>query len=905
MKSILLKPVVRRRSRNIPSIIFLSGILVLALPLHAAVSSEAIEGNVRVQALSPTLVRIEQKGPQGFEDRKTLTVVNRDWAGVPVKVEKKEGHVLMSSPSYQVEIPAGAKDLLGVKVRSGSGDVLHTIAKADMKCGFLPVPSAMPSVWVMADSPRLVPPPWGAAPAPESCSDHPETSGWDMSNQAQDIYLFIPKSGDYAAFRQEFLKLTGPVPMPPLFAFGLWFSRYWPYSEDESLALMDEFRKRGFPLDLFVCDTDWRVGASTGYGVNEKLFPDMARYISRAHEKNVRTMFNDHPEPQSPGALDSKELAYREKGLSSLLNLGADVWWYDKNWGQHLKAPEGLTIEFWGMVVYRDITLKLRPERRPLIMSNVDGIWGGMRLTPSNPAAHRYPIWWTGDTLAFWEELRSGIENGVASGIDRMMPYINEDLGGHMLHATPELYTRWFQYGVLSPLPRPHSYPKSVQLPWAYGGEAERICREYAQLRYRLLPTVYTAVRHVYDDGTPLMRRCDLQWPQYPEAASGLQYLFGEDLLVAPQCFSGLDPIPASLLKTPDGDTGLRAEYFPNEKFEGVPKLVRTDTKLFYDWKVRPAGLPMNNVSVRWTGTIGPVEETGEYEFGLTSRDGARFWIGDTELISKNGVLKNRQEIEMTRARLKMEAGKSYPLKLEFFGKSGGECNLFFGAVSKTEDAAHQTRTLWIPPGRWQDVWTGETVEGPRTLSVTSDLEHTPMYVREGGMLVTAPLRMHSGIPVWDSLVVDAFIRSDRGNDQREIYEDDGLSNGYLRDQSSRTRMSMDTENGKTTLRVEPASGGILPAGFRRNWTFRFHVPAGSPVPEVSVNGKGLQVGQTAEKGARVTMLAPGGTRAFPFQGPGAVPGMKGGAVAEISIPDYPADKALTISVSTAGIPSK
>lgn len=867
---------------------------------HASSANEAIVGNVRVQALSPTLVRIEQKGPQGFEDRKTLTVVDRNWAGIPLDASKKDGHVLLKSPSYQIEIPADAKNLMGITLRGPSGEDLHTIAKADLKNDFLPTPGEMPKVWFLSDAPRLVPPAWGAAPAPDSCSENRETSGWDTKNQAQDLYLFLPKAGDYSAFRQEFLKLTGPVPMPPLFAFGLWFSRYWPYTEDESLALMDEFRKRGFPLDLMVCDTDWRVGASSGYGVNKKLFPDMARYIARAHEKNVRTLYNDHPEAQSPGALDPKEMAYRQDGVDSLLNIGADAWWYDKNWGKHLKAPDGLTIEFWGMVVYHDMTLRNRPDRRPLIMSNVDGIWGGMRLVPSNPASHRYPIWWTGDTLAFWEELRSGIDNGVTGGIDRMMPYINEDLGGHMLQATPELYTRWFQYGIFSPLPRPHSYPKSVQLPWAYGDVPEKICRKYAQLRYRLLPTIYTAVRSTYDTGTPLMQRCDLQWPQFPEAAGGLQYLFGEDLLVAPQCYSGLDPIPLALLKTPEGEPGLHAEYFANEKFEGTPKLVRTDKKLFFDWKLRPDGIPMSNVSVRWTGMLGPVAETGEYEFGLSSRDGSKFWIGDTELISKPEVLENRQKIELSKARFKLEAGKSYPIKVEFFGKEGGECNLFFGAVSKTGDKEHQTRSLWIPPGHWQDAWTGETLEGPKTITVTSDLEHTPIYVREGGLIATTPLRMHSGIPLWENLVVDAFVPPDAGATHREVYEDDGLSNGYLKDKFSRTRLSMKTEDGKTILRVEPAEGNFLQKSFHRNWTLRLHVPSGFSPSEFSVNGEVLQPGKGGQNGIGITLLKAGETRVFPLMGQGTVPGMKSGDVAEFSVPDYPADKALTVTLSTA-----
>ena len=874
----------------------LLAVFLIAYSIHAAAIPEAIVGEVRVQALSPTLVRIEQKGPKGFENRKTLTVMSRDWAGLPLKIEKKNGKVLLTTSAYQVEISDGAKDLAGIVLRSASGKVLHTVSEDDLEFGFLPSPGKMPKVWVMPDVPRLVPPAWGWTVAPDSCTENKETSGWDDKNQAQDLYLFVPQA-DYAAFRQEFLKLTGPVPLPPLYTFGLWFSRYYPYSDKQMLDLVDEFRAKGFPIDLMVCDTDWRMGKSHGYTANPKLFPDMAGYIAKAHEKNVRTMFNDHPEAQSPGVFDPKEIAYREQGLNSLLNIGADVWWYDRNWNKHLKPPEGLNLSFWGMVVYHDITLKNRPDRRPLIMSNVEGIQNGASFTPSHPAAHRYPIWWTGDTLAFWHVLRSGIENGVNGGIDRLMPYINEDLGGHILEEPPEQFIRSFQFGVFSPVVRPHSTPDVVRYPWAYGSEAEKICREYMQLRYRLLPMIYTAARHAHDTGAPLLQRCDLQWPKYPEAADGLQYLFGEDLLIAPQCYNGLDAVPVALLKTPEAKPGVKAEYFNNEKFEGKPKLVRTENKIAYHYSNRPGGLAKENVSVRWSGVFGPVAETAEYEFGLLSLDGSKLWIGDTQLIARTQTLKSRHSIGITTGRIKLEAGKTYPIKVEFFQKKGGECNLFFGSASKIDDKAHQTRSLWLPPGRWQDAWTGETLTGPTTITVTSDLEHTPIYVREGGMVVTTPLRMHTGIPMWDNLQVDAFVSADTGATEREIYEDDGVSNGYLNKKFSRTHMTMNTENGKTTLRIAPAEGEFLAKDFKRNWTLRLHLPAGQSPSKFSVNGERIQQGKAADKGVSVALLKPAAARVFPFPQPGTAPGLKSGDVAEIFIPNYPADKALTIEI--------
>jgi hypothetical protein len=81
----------------------------------------------------------------------------------------------------------------------------------------------------------------------------------------------------------------------------------------------------------------------------------------------------------------------------------------------HEPVP-GLQKEVWGMRMYHDITQRFYPDHRPLIMSNVQGIDNGKLVHPPSPAAHRYPIWWTGDTRAQWDDLRLGVQHGVDSG---------------------------------------------------------------------------------------------------------------------------------------------------------------------------------------------------------------------------------------------------------------------------------------------------------------------------------------------------------------------------------------------------------------------------------------------------------------------------------------------------------
>ena len=218
------------------------------------------------------------------------------------------------------------------------------------------------------------------------------------------------------------------------------------------------------------------AGASTGYQPNTNLFPNLPRFFTAAHAKNVKVLFNDHPEPvhRKASGLDAEELSYRFNGLSGRLNDGLDVWWYDRNWMVALVPPvPNLRKEVWGMRLYHDTTARVRPEQRPLIMANVDGIDNGIRRRPMNVAAHRYPFQWTGDIGPGWEFLRRGVENAVYAGVQSAFPYLSEDLGGHTSNPTTEQYIRWIEYGAFSPVYRPHCTHNLERMPWAFGPEAE------------------------------------------------------------------------------------------------------------------------------------------------------------------------------------------------------------------------------------------------------------------------------------------------------------------------------------------------------------------------------------------------------------------------------------------------
>jgi len=416
-----------------PDSTFLKAVALLVMcstTWFSRANDSVIVGSVRVQMLSGTVVRLESEGAEGFEDRNTFHVVNRNWPGTSFTSNLVFSEVIVTTANYVVHVPQGATSLSGTYITSPAGQVLFQYSGALTNSIWLPGPSENPQVVSFADTPRLIPPSWDTiTPAPPSAL-LASTSGWDTNNDAPDIYIFIP-NGSYQQLRQDFLQLTGPTEMVPLYALGAFDSHWYNYSDATALAQIENYRSHSIPLDILVCDTGWREGASTGYQPNTNLFPNLPRFFSEAHSNDVRVMFNDHPQPVGVSALDPVEVTYRYTNLTQILGEGLDIWWYDRNWPVTLYSPSpNLSYETWGMKVYHDATYGTNVPLRPIIMANVDGIDNGLRDRPMDVNAHTYPIQWTGDIQPTMTYLNYAIENAVNSGVACLFPYESDDLGG-------------------------------------------------------------------------------------------------------------------------------------------------------------------------------------------------------------------------------------------------------------------------------------------------------------------------------------------------------------------------------------------------------------------------------------------------------------------------------------------
>ena len=416
-----------------------------------------------------------------------------------------------------------------------------------------------------------------------------------------DWYLFA-YGHDYTAALGDFVKIAGRIPLPPKYTLGYWWSRYWIYTDEEILDLGREMRERGIPMDVMIVDMDWhytyqdmqkRLGPDdfgqrrgwTGYSWNRDLFPDPEGFLHDVHALGYRTALNLHPasgirpweecygpfvkdylsrtddydgpkdyvfgeEPYlyagnkqpvgQPGHLasvpyrmDQQEWAdaYFGSVIRPLERQGVDFWWLDWQQWRESKYVKDLSNTFWvNYAFFRD--KEINGTERPFIYHR----WGGL-------GSHRYQLGFSGDTYDEWSVLQflpwfTSTASNVGYG------YWGHDIGGHMQKrdhqrlTDPEMYTRWLQFGVFTPIFKTHS-TQSANLErkiWVYPDHYPYML-EAIRLRYTLSPYIYTFARESYDTGVSLCRPLYYAWPEANEAYDYKEeYLFGDRILATAIC---------------------------------------------------------------------------------------------------------------------------------------------------------------------------------------------------------------------------------------------------------------------------------------------------------------------------------------------------------------------------------
>jgi len=422
------------------------------------------------------------------------------------------------------------------------------------------------------------------------------------------LRFYLIAGPDAFTVLERYTSLTGRPPVPPIWVAGYMQSRYGYRNEEDYRWLMDNFRDRDIPCDVLIFDLDWfGRGVMGNLWWNGENFPDGPGFQREVHDRNFRTITIVEPymfeksynfteakekglfvmkEDGSPyvfpfwgGApaalLDFSDPATRDwfgEKIARIKESGVDAWWTDLNEPEKefadmryeigpRDAGHNLQAFLMNRAIY-DLYSERYPDQRLFIMSR-SGFAGIQRFGSGI---------WSGDVMATFRHLENQVPIALSVSLSGI-PMFNSDTGGFHGEPSPELFVRWMQFSAFNPIYRSHG-SHSIREPWSFGGEAERICRKYLDLRYRLAPYLYALFRDMNRRGAPVMRPLFMEFPDDPDSmlVAG-QFMYGPSMLVAPVVKEGASSRRVYL--PPGGWT-----YFWNEKKIGGPRRVRVPVDL-------------------------------------------------------------------------------------------------------------------------------------------------------------------------------------------------------------------------------------------------------------------------------------------------------------------------------------
>lgn len=372
-----------------------------------------------------------------------------------------------------------------------------------------------------------------------------------------DVFVFNARNP--AVYMKEWSEVTGRAVMPPKWSLGYMQSHRTLEDEDQMISIVKTFRDKKIPVDAVIylgtgfCPRGWNT-EQPSFDFNPEVFRrEPAKVIADLHGMNVKVVNHIVPwrrdrlptitgniPPVQGEVVDKSHMLDYWLQHTDLVEAGIDAWWPDEgDWFNLFERVNRHKLYYVG-------PLYTTPDVRPwsLHRNGHAGIaqWGG---------------WvWSGDTDSSWKTLEGQIAVGINHSLS-LSPYWGSDIGGFYPNEelTGELYARWFQFGAFCPSFRSHGRTWWTRLPWGWGlsemgprenranplpselnnPAIEPVCREYAELRYRLMPYTYNLAWEARETGMPFMRAMWLHYSNDLRTRNiGDQYMWGRDMLIAP-----------------------------------------------------------------------------------------------------------------------------------------------------------------------------------------------------------------------------------------------------------------------------------------------------------------------------------------------------------------------------------
>ena len=400
-----------------------------------------------------------------------------------------------------------------------------------------------------------------------------EEGTFTPADDERPLDLFVAASPDPRVLMQEYARITGHAQLPPLWSFGYMQSHRTLAGPAEIEAVARTFREKQLPCDALIylgtefTPSGWNT-RNGEFAWKPENFPNPKRAIDEMHARHFKIVLHIVIEGRRMSGVVS-DACTPDRAVPSgrtpddrwpddravpcywpyhkpLYDLGVDGMWPDQGDGLDQASRLARIRMYW------EGPQRYRPDERPFALHRNGA-----------PGMQRYGAFlWSGDVFSLWETLATHVPIAINTGLSGI-PFWGTDIGGFVTTTeyTGELHVRWFQFGAFCPLFRAHGRNWRLRLPWGWNEgtfgpsetrpdtvgagdpdpselrnpRVEPIVKKYLELRYRMLPYIYTIARECTETGLPMMRALWLHYAEDPRAtARGDQFLWGRDILVSP-----------------------------------------------------------------------------------------------------------------------------------------------------------------------------------------------------------------------------------------------------------------------------------------------------------------------------------------------------------------------------------
>ncbi|WP_327102582.1 alpha-xylosidase [Nonomuraea glycinis] len=438
-----------------------------------------------------------------------------------------------------------------------------------------------------------------------------------FSAEGHDLEYLIIHGPTPAEILRRYTALTGRPALPPAWSFGLWLSTSFTTDYDEATvtSFVDGMAERDLPLSVFHFDCFWmRQFRWCDFEWDPEVFPDPEGMLKRLKDRGLKiclwinpyigqasalfeegmaaghllrrpdgTVWQDDHWQAGRALVDFTSPAAREwyaSKLRGLLDMGVDS--FKTDFGERVPTdvvyadgadPERMHNYY--SLLYNETVHEVLTERRgpgEAVLFARSATVGGQRL----------PVHWGGDCESTFEAMAESLRGGLSLGMAGF-GFWSHDIGGFEGRPDPAVFKRWVAFGLLSSHSRLHG-SQSYRVPWLFDEESVDVLRSFTRLKARLMPYLYGAAVRASQEGMPVMRAMQLEFPgdrgcEYLDA----QYMLGPDLLVAPVLSAGGEVsyyVPAGvwtrLLDGGGGDTVTGPGWHTERHgFDSLPLLVR------------------------------------------------------------------------------------------------------------------------------------------------------------------------------------------------------------------------------------------------------------------------------------------------------------------------------------------